>query len=73
MENDSKFIDALIVLSVFRDRLCHSKKKIMEYFNLLRGVLRDQWDCLNINPSVSCATKSAEPAKTKSHISGCDI
>jgi len=49
----------------------------MECFNLLRGILRYQWDCLNIDLFVSCVTKSTELAKTvaisESDNSGCGI
>lgn len=49
----------------------------MECFNLLRGMLRYQWDCLNIDLFASCVTKSAELAKTvvisESHNSGWGI
>lgn len=34
----------------------------MEYFNLLRGMLIYQWDCLNIDLFASCVAKSARLA-----------
>lgn len=77
MENDSQFIEASTVVSLFRSRFCHPKEKNMEYFNLLRGMLRYQWDCLNIDLFASCVTKSARLARTvvisEEHNSGCGI
>lgn len=51
--------------------------KIYGVLSLLRGMLRHQRDCLNIDFFVSCVTKSAELSKTvvifESHNAGCDI
>lgn len=77
MENDSQFIEASTMVSLVRGGFCHSNKKNMECFNLLRGMLRYQWDCLTIDLFASCVTKSAELAETvvisESRNSGCGI
>lgn len=56
MENESQFIVASALVSLFRGRFCHPD---MENFNLLRGMLRYQWDCLNIDLFASWVAKSA--------------